>query len=405
MTTRIQLNTILRSIIPFIFLAFSFLAFAAGCGRESRAEDQDKAASADTSATARTDSTTGDLLAAKGDEQAANAVPVEVDSVRRGEVYDFILQNASVETENGVEVFSRLVGEVVALSVEEGSRVRQGDELCRLEDDDYRLTRDKAKVVYEKKKSDCERLENMFGKQLVSEKELEEARFNLDQARIEWEQASLNLRRTRITAPISGVVTNRHVKLGERVTTSEPVFKIVEMDEKIAVVHLPERETGRVTTGQRAFLQTDNLPDQRFEATVKRVSPVMDAASGTFKVTVGVKDLRNLLKPGMYVAVHIITDTHSAALLIPKAAVVYDNGLPYAYFVREDTLAGRVRLEKGYSDTKNIEVLAGVAEHDRVIVIGQKGLKDGARIKIIAGILDIDREVTSRDTLLSEGTL
>ena len=156
---------------------------------------------------------------------------------------------------------------------------------------------------------------------------------------------------------------------------------------------------------QRAFLVTENMPDRRFEAAVKRISPVMDASSGTFKVTVGIRDRENLLKPGMYMSVQIITDTHCNALLIPKAAVVYDNGLPYAFFTSQDTLARRVRLEKGYSDIKNIEILNGADENDQVIVIGQNGLKDGARIKITPGILKDDQEITSRDTLLNQEAL
>jgi len=228
----------------------------------------------------------------------------------------------------------------------------------------------------------------MHEKQLTSTKEFEEARFSLEQARIDWETAELNLKRTRITAPISGVVTDRFVRLGQLVGTTKPLFRIVDVAEKIAVVHIPEREIIRIRQGQLAYLSTDNLPDKRFDAFIKRLSPHVDAASGTLKVTVGVRDPENSLRPGMFVSVHIVTDTHRNTLLIPKAAVVYENGLPYSFFVRQDTLARKVRLDRGFSNEQYVEVLASVSDTDRVVVVGQNGLKDGARIKVVAGLFE-----------------
>ncbi|HUU28061.1 MAG TPA: efflux RND transporter periplasmic adaptor subunit [archaeon] len=320
-------------------------------------------------------------------QREVNAVPVEITEVRRGVVNDYILQNATVDTEEGAEVYSRLVGVIVGLNVEEGDRVAQGSVLCSLEDDAYRLAHDKAKVAYDKQRADFKRYQDMYDKQLTSAEQFEQARFNLEQARIDWERADLDLKHTRITAPIDGVVTSRLVRLGERVTTSEPLFRIVDMEEKITVVHLPEREIGRVKVGQTVYLGTDNFPDSRFEGRVKRISPAVDAATGTFKVTVGVSDPETRLRPGMFVSVKMVTETHTNALLIPKAAVVYENGSPYAFIVEQDTLARRVRLERGFSDEDYVEILSQINETDRVVVVGQNGLKDEARIKVVAGLL------------------
>ncbi|MBN2289851.1 MAG: efflux RND transporter periplasmic adaptor subunit, partial [Candidatus Glassbacteria bacterium] len=295
---------------------------------------------------------------------------------------------------------ARVAGLVERLNVEEGDRVARGALLCRLEDDDYRLARDKAKVNYDKQQADFQRLKDMHEKQLTSTQEFEDARFKLEQARIDWETAKLNLERTRISASIDGVVTNRYIRQGELVDMAKPLFRIVDITEKIAVVHIPEREIGRIRKGQQAYLSTDNLPDRRFEAAVKRLAPAVDASSGTLKVTVGVRDPENRLRPGMFVSVHIVTETHRDALLIPKAAVVYENGMPFSFFVEQDTLARKVMLERGFSDEKNVEVLSSVCDTDRVVVVGQNGLKDGARVRVVAGLLEQSRQ-TAEDTLLS----
>jgi membrane fusion protein, multidrug efflux system len=348
-------------------------------------------ANADSSVVAATDSS-ADV------RKPVTAVPVEVSSVTRGDVHDYILQNATLDTEDGVDVHARVTGLVKKLNVEEGDKVAQGTILCSLEDDDYRLARDKARVSYDKHRSDFRRLEDMHEKQLISTKEFEEARFGLEQARIDWETAELNLKRTRITAPIAGVITNRHVRLGEMVSTTSPLFKIVNVTDKIVVVHIPERDICRVKQGQHAFLSTENARVKRFEAEIKRLSPAVDASNGTLKVTIGVNDPDDELRPGMFVSVNIVTETHQNALLIPKAAVVYNNGTPYAFFIEQDTLSRRVRLETGFSDEQYVEVLSSIIETDRVIVVGQNGLKDGVRIKVVTGLLEEDREIAGRES-------
>jgi len=369
----------------FLALVFSLAAVTA-VFLYSRGSGGDGAAAAglDSESTAVTDSSSSG-----GDRETAMAVPVEV--------ANYILQNATVDTEEGVDVHARVTGLIVKLNVEEGDLVARGAVLCRLEDDDFRLARDKAKVVYDKQQAEFRRLQDMHEKQLTSTKEFEEARFSLEQARIDWETAELNLKRTRITAPISGVVTDRHVRLGQLVGTANPLFRIVDIKEKVAVVHLPEREIGRVKKGQPAYLSSKNLQDKRFEARIKRLAPAVDAESGTFKVTVGVLDPENGLRPGMFVSVHIVTDTHRNALLIPKSALLYENGSPYAFFVEEDTLTRRVRLETGFSNERYIEVLSSVSDQDRVIVAGQNGLKDNDRIKVVAGLLQENEQIAGRE--------
>ena len=409
-------NTLCRnSFLSMVLTLIIIISFVlVGCGENLSAKSDNSAATdstastaADSSAKAVADSIArADSLAeVEKARSEAKAVPVEIASVQRGEVCDYILQNSTVDTEKGVEVFSRLNGIVVSFNVEEGTRVARGAELCRLEDDDYSLARDKAKVIYEKRQAEFKRFKNMHDKGLVSTEQLEDARFNLEQTRIDWETAELDLRRTRIKAPIAGVVTSRDVRLGQRVTISDPLFRIIEMSDKIVVVHIPEREIARVRNRQRAYLTTDNLPDMQFEARIKRVSPAVDAQNGTFKATVGVNDPGDRLRPGMFVSVHIVTETHENALLIPKSAVVYDNGLPHAFFVEQDTLARRMRLDKGFSNENYMEVLSSVDENDRVIVVGQNGLKDGMRIKIVSSPLEQAEQIATKDTILNKSAL
>ena len=86
----------------------------------------------------------------------------------------------------------------------------------------------------------------------------------------------------------------------------------------------------------------------------------------------------------MFVNTHIVTATHENAVLVPKRAVIYDDGLPHVFAVK-DSVASKIQLEVGFEDSDNLEVLAGVEKGDRIVVVGQNGLKDEAKIRVIEG--------------------
>jgi len=145
-------------------------------------------------------------------------------------------------------------------------------------------------------------------------------------------------------------------------------------------VHVPAQNLGRIESGQQAVVVAE-LPDSMsFAGWVKRVSPVVDPGSGTFKVTVGVAADSWLLRPGLFVGVEIILDRREQAILVPKRAVVYDGGRRYLFTVR-DSVATRMRLDAGYEDHHAIEVRSGLAAGDQVVVLGHNGLKDGTRVR------------------------
>ncbi len=137
-----------------------------------------------------------------------------------------------------------------------------------------------------------------------------------------------------------------------------------------------------VQTGQIAEVESDFVEDMQFAGYVKRISPIVDPNSGTFKVTVGLRDRWEYLRPGMFVNVRIVVDTHLGAVLIPKEAVVYDGSDRYV-FVVVDSTAQRIQLDVGYENGLFVEARSQINADASVIVVGQNGLKDQARVKVI----------------------
>ncbi len=312
----------------------------------------------------------------------SSAVPVEVTALTRGNISSYLKYSSTLQTEQTVDVYPRIGGLVEAIYVEEGQWVRKGQKLLQIEKETYELAEQKAHIEYQKQESDYKRLKALEAEELLSEEEFGNAELAYKQAEIAWKQAVLNLKFTTVSAPISGVVGERSVNLGDRVQTAATLFKIVNLNEKIVPVFAPQDEYTKVYNKQQATITTGILPDERFAGYVKRISPIVDPQSGTFKVTVAVNDPQNRLRPGMFVNAELIVSTHENARLIPKSALIYENERIYFFVVENDT-SKKYELEKGYEDAEKVEMLNDLQVGAKIVVLGQNGLKDGTKVKII----------------------
>ena len=338
----------------------------------------------------RTDSTRTDSIRAGGidttgaDSTAGKleAVPVETALVETGTISSYLLFNSTVETEAAVEIYPQISGLVERVAVEEGDRVEFGDTLVCLDDDQLQIAVREASAYLKHLQAGFERTRELFRRKLISNQEYENKLYELEQARLRCEQAELELEHAIIRAPFSGVITERYVQAGARVGAGTRLFELIKLDDLIARVFVPGQYLTQVREGQEAVVTSDFLEGRRFQGWVKRISPVVDPKSGTFKVTVGLKDRWEYLRPGIFVEVRIITDTHEEAVLVPKQAVVYDGGDRYVFVVQDGT-ARKVRLAAGYENSEFVEATSGIQPGMPVIVVGQNGLRDKARVRIV----------------------
>ena len=310
------------------------------------------------------------------------ALPVRTEAVERGEITSYVETHARLEAERWVEVVSRAQGLAESLLAEEGDRAREGQVLLRLEKEEPRLRVRQAQVALAQARSTLERTEALHAQNLVSQEEFESAGNQLENAEVALREAQLSLEYTDIRAPIDGIVMLRQVEQGDLVRANEVLFSMADVDPLQARIQVPEKRIGQIHTGQSARVMIDALADRVFPASVRRISPGVDPASGTIKVTLDIPPAGGVLRPGMFATVRIITEVHEQALIIPKKALVLETDQDDVFAVR-DGQAKRLRVELGYADGDRIEVLSGLADDDRVITVGHEGLKDGAVVRVV----------------------
>ena len=316
-----------------------------------------------------------------GQQQASDAVPVEVAKATHRAIAASYTGTAALEARAESQVVAKTSGVALAVMVEEGQRVQAGQPLVRLDPDRARLALAQSEAQMRKLENSYQRAQKLVQQQLVSAADVDQLRFDLENARAQYRMATLELSYTTVVAPISGVVASRDIKPGNFVQINSPIIRIVDSGQLEATLNVPEREIAKLKPGQTVELAADALPGHAFAGTVDRVSPVVDTGTGTFRVVTTFSG-EGGLQPGMFGRLSINYDQRADALVVPRTALLEDGGVPAVYVVR-DGKALRAELKLGYDDAGWIEVRDGLKQGDEVVVAGKAALREGSAVQVI----------------------
>jgi RND family efflux transporter MFP subunit len=356
-------------------------------------------------------------------KQNKEATPVELAVANRGAISSFVSSTANLRALRDVAVSAQAEGLVDKLFAEEGDYVKDGQVLCSLDETQMKirlqlaeeklaqatLQAEKARTRQEKAiaqightQAELIRYEKAAKEGLVSDKEVAAYRYKLEElnhdqkvaayetselkhrmSELEAEiaQSKLDISRTQIRAPFAGFITGRSVNLGQRVRALDPLFNLGSFTPLFADVHLSERDARTVHSKQAATIYLGSDESSTVVGHVERISPIVDQASGTVKVTIALEPKPGF-RPGAFVRVDIRTDTKSNAVLIPKRAIIEEDGQNYVYVASQDT-AKRSKVQIGYQSEGVVEIRSGLLPGQKVVVAGQGALKEGAKIKVL----------------------
>ncbi len=360
-----------------IALALALSLSLAACGGS-----QDNAAPAEGDKSAEAKDKKDEKLGKDGKPVEAIKVPVEVASAERSAVVAAFQGTSNLVAEAEADVVTKTSGVVLEIMVEEGDKVAAGQVLARLDSDRQRLNMKQSEANLRKLENDFKRQQEMIERKLISQDVYDRSRYDLDTQRAAYDIARLEMSYTEIRAPIGGVVSKRNVKVGNLIQLNQPLFKIDDFDPLEAMIDVPEREMRLIKPDQPVQMLVDALPDTVFTGSVARVSPVVDATTGTFRVVAQFKDDSGRLRSGMFGRVRVVYDQRNDVLVVPRAALVGDDK-DAAVFVVDAGIAKRRKVQLGYADGGKVEITDGLTDGDKVVTLGQAALRDGAKVQVI----------------------
>lgn len=331
------------------------------------------------------------------DTEEARVTVVETEAVHRGSVAERITTTAVVQAVRSADVTPTNPGLVKSVLADDGDAVERGQVLAVLENVALEANSGRSQAEVQRLEQQVRDMEALVNQGAVSKRDLDDLRFQLQSARRNAGEASRSFGQTRLTAPFSGVVARRDIKVGE--IAQGRAFQIVDLGELEVKVDLPERDVSRVAQGQPVKLVSAYDVEVQGLGEVSRVAPVIDPTTGTFRVSVRVAQDQTL-RPGQFVNTHIEVDRQLNVLVVPRNALLWEDGRPLVFVMGEpeviDTdqpppppgamMAKRTPVEVGLMDDVGVEIRNGLAEGDQVIVVGQATLKDGAYVRVPQGV-------------------
>jgi membrane fusion protein (multidrug efflux system) len=323
----------------------------------------------------------GEAQAKDKEDKGPEAVPVEVVAVARRPIAASYSGTAPLEARAESQVVAKTSGVALAVLVEEGQMVRAGQVLVRLDPDRARLQAAQSSAQMRKLEANYARSTQLSKQQLISANDLDQLKYDLENARAVNRLANLELSYANVVAPISGVIASRSIKTGNFVQINTPIFRIVDTSRLEATLNVPERELATLKPGQPVSMQVDAIPGRKFEGVVDRVAPVVDSGSGTFRVIAAFAG-GGLLQPGMFGRVRIDYDQRADAIVIPRVALLEGEGDPAVFTVRAGK-AVRVPVKLGYVDGAWAELRSGLKLGEPVVTAGKVALRDGSAVQVL----------------------
>ena len=351
---------------------------------------------------------------------------VDVSAAIRGDLVVPVVAEGTVRSLHSAEIKVEINGRIVAIAAKEGQAVRKGSLILRLDSREYEVAVDEARSRYlqalsalaveedsvgvversPELKQKIRELENLEEQGSITREERLAREITLDvqalrggafrtdmaatrsgvtAARAAVERAYLNLERTEVRAPFSGVVSGLRLSTGEQLMAGQSVCLLVSNAELEAVVGVLEADIGHLESGRRALLVLPAL-DDTLDTKVGVISPLFDRSTRTCDVLLPVDNAYGRVRPGMFVRAVIAGETLQGRLLVPREAILTRDGRPLLFKVDNDR-AMWLYVELGRQNDTLVEikqVLQGgsLNEGDLVVVSNHLTLSHDAKIDV-----------------------
>lgn len=335
---------------------------------------------------------------AKGSAPGAPRVAgVEVAQVEALSLRDDAQAVGSLRARQSVMLRPELVGRISALNFKDGGAVRRGQILVQFDDQLQRAEVQQMQAQLAIAQANHKRTQELVAEQFLAQQALDTSAASLKVAQAQLALAQARLNRMAVRAPFDGTAGIRLVNVGDYVKDGADLVALEDARQMLVDYRLPERFGGKVKPGQPVELTLDAMPGQNFKAVVEAIEPLIDANGRSL----GVRALLSRagqttqLRSGMFARVSTVFSVNDAALVVPEEAIVPQGGKQFVIKVvapeagaklpaAVQFVSQRQEVELGVRRSGKVEIVAGVAEGDTVVVAGQQRLqKDGSPLRVV----------------------
>jgi RND family efflux transporter MFP subunit len=320
--------------------------------------------------------------------------PALVRQISLGDTERAFVYSGEVRARHEVDLGFRVGGKILERRVNLGDRVRRGQLLARLDPKDVALAANAAKAQVAAAEADeklaeseYERTHSLAAKNYVSSSVVDQrfsallaAQARLKQTRSQADIALNQNAYADLLADRDGVVTQIAADAGQVVAVGQPVVRLADSIEREVLIYVPERRIAGLKPGAAALVRPWAAPEQTFEAEVREVGAAADSATRTYPVRVRIKGDTDQFALGSTAAVAFSGEVSPGSVVLPHGAVVQRDGKALVWVVGQDGVVQPRNVEVGGLREDGAVIKAGLANGDKVVVVGAYKLVAGMRV-------------------------
>ncbi len=335
------------------------------------------------------------ITSCRNQEQNLNAdveIPVSVETIKLKSIEEFINTTGTAFPKGEIALKSKITASyylekntATGRPWQLGDKIKAGALIARLEDKEYvnSLKLETNQLNLELSESELRKQESLYEKGGVTLKDLKTAGINYENAKTTVENSRLQLDKTRIIAPIDGVIVDLpYYTQSTQVETGSTIAKIMDYQAMYMDVQLPEKYISVIKPGQLVKLTNYTIPEDTIIGNITQLSPAINADTRTFKGNISIDNARYLLRPGMFVKADIVTNHRDSVIVIPKSIILSRQKGKTVFIVDRGIAAERI-IETGLENVINAEVTKGLLKNNRIVTSGFETLNNKSKVKII----------------------
>jgi membrane fusion protein, multidrug efflux system len=314
----------------------------------------------------------------------AGPTPVEVTRVENGRIARNVSVSGNIEPLRLVAVNAQLAGALRSIRVEEGSRVSEGDTLAMLDDREISAQLTSAEAQYDLASAAFQRAERLRERQVITAAEHERDRAALAAATAQRDQLRTRIGYATIRAPITGVVTEKHIEAGDIVGVQTRLFTIADVSTLVVRVRVSELDVVEVRAGDATEVQLDAFPGETLRGRIRRVFPSADPVSRLVPVEVALTGTdAAVARPGFLARVTFALGARDDVRLVPASAIVTDASGNRSVYVIDEGRAERRSVRIGLTSEGRVEITDGIQTGEVIVVTGTNNVRDGAAVRVV----------------------
>jgi len=329
---------------------------------------------------------------AETEKAAAPSLAVQVVQPKLGAITRSITLPGEIKAYQQATLYAKVAGYLKSITVDKGDPIKEGELIADIEVPELLAEETRYKAEVEVAEIDYRRLGESRKKapDLVTPQSVDDAKGKLDVARATLERTATLLNYAKITAPFAGIVTRRMVDPGAFIPAATSgtmaqnaaIITLADFSKVRVQVAIPELEASLVATDQPVKVTVEGLPGRSFDGKVTRFSYALDEASKTMLAEIELPNPKLELRPGMYATVKIGIERRDNVLLVPMEALVTEKA-GTSVFTVADNKTKKTRVQIGFKDGTNVEIVNGVKPGQPVIIIGKEALTEGQPVSAV----------------------